>query len=183
MTNFSDSPEAKNHQLLLAEKSRLVEKYDQVNQSFKDATEALTRKADALNEIETAFIHGKATAADVDKARLEVDPVNAKLAADQRLLSLANAALKEIDQKIEAAQKDCERARREQLQQLVAELSESLNTKFRDQLLEIKAAKAFTGISYDRDWGHFLMQIFPAPALDEIVQAQDKFCCKHKFER
>jgi|GEM_PF-4497971 len=183
MTKFYESAEAKTHELFLAEQSRLTETRAKLNQSVLTSTEEATNKTRALNAVEQSFIHDHATTQQVEKARQEADAANAKLTADRRLLTLADNALIEINAKIEAAQKDCVIARRMQLQRLITELSTNLNTEIMDQLLEIKAAETFTGIEYGQDWSRFLARIFPAPELTEIVQAQDKFCQKHKFNR
>ncbi|MDP3279953.1 MAG: hypothetical protein U1D41_05760 [Nitrosomonas sp.] len=183
MKNFYDSQEAKNKELLTVEKPRLTEKREQISNAVLASTEHAASKTAALTAIEDEFIHGKATAEDVETARLAADSANAKLQSDQRLLALADSALKEIDQKIESAQRDYELARRMQLQKIAGELSVNLNTNTRDKLLEIMAAEGLTGIEYGSNWQQFLARVFPAPDLNTIVAAQDAFCHKHKFER
>ena len=104
MTKFHESEDAKTHELTLFEQSRLTETRTKLNQSVLASTEEVINKTASLNDIEKAFIHGKATAADVEKAQLESDSANAKLTSNQRLLSLADTALKEIDLKIAKSQ-------------------------------------------------------------------------------
>lgn len=164
-------------------RSTLSEKLSAGENEKNSVTQQLEQATANFATVEKRNILDEATDAELLEARKVVMDLTMQLEAIDRRIELICEALAEIDQKIATAQKDFELARRAELQQLVAELSTNLNSKLRDQLLEIKAAETFTGVEYGQDWSRFLARIFLAPELNEIILAQDKFCQKHKFSR
>ena len=186
MTKFHESEDAKTHELTLSEQSRLTETRTKLNQSVLASTEEVINKTASLNDIEKAFIHGKATAADVEKAQLESDSANAKLTSNQRLLSLADTALKEIDLKIAKSQAQVKNARytfcMAEHGRILAEIN--ADQELQKKLVECFAAYRANGWRYSDDWQTFMDSLtFVKPNQAMIDEAVEKFHQTHKLDR
>lgn len=186
MTRFYESAETKTHGLLLAEQGQLTETSIKLNQSVLNSTAASDSKTAALNDTEKAYIRGQATVQQVEKVRAEVDSANAKLTADQRLLSLAESALKEISQKISESARHVANARYQfcinERNRIAGELNNDVALQKR--LLECFAAYCSNGISYNTDWKVFIASVLPTkPEQHLIDEAIEKFHQTHKLDR
>lgn len=185
MTKFYESAETKTHGLLLAEQGRLTETRSKLSQSVLASTEAEASTTRALNDIEKAFIHGQATTQQIEKARQEAGSANDKLTADQRMLKLADDALKEISAEIQQAEQRLIIAKRDYVLSEKARIGESLNAdaKIRAQLMEAYAAMLSNPQGFNGDWKLFVISIFTgAPSQIEIDNAIAAFSQKHGID-
>ena len=186
MTKLHGIPETKTHESLLAERGRITETRDQLDQSVLVSTEAAASKIRALNEVEKSFIHGQATAPDIDRARLEAEAANSKLVADKRLLALADNALKEIGVKITESGKHLKNARyafcMTEHGRILAEIN--ADQELQKKLVECFAAYRANGWRYSDDWQAFMDSLaFVKPNQAMIDEAVEKFHQMHKLDR
>lgn len=186
MTKFHETPEAKNHELLLAEQTRLNETRAKLSQSVLVSTESAESKTRALNCIEESFIHGKSTEQQIETARQEANYANDKLIADQRMISLADNALKEIGVKITESEKHLKNARyafcMSEHGRILAEIN--ADQALQKKLVECFAAYRANGWQYSDDWQTFMGSLtFVKPNQAMIDEAVEKFHQIHRLDR
>jgi len=186
MTKFHESQEAKSHAVLTAEQSRVTETRGQLSQNVTKSTETADRKNKELNDVEKLFVRGQATAQQIETARQESDSANAKLTADQRLLSLADGALKELDAKISESQAHVRNARfafcMSEHGRILAEIN--ADKALQKKLVECFAAYRANGWQYSDDWQRFMDSLtFVKPDQALIDSAVEAFHQTHRLPR